>query len=116
MAFKKVATLDDLWGGEMMGLLVDGRKVLLVNIDDTIYAYENKCAHKGTPLSEGDLDGKVLICGTHQWEYDVCTGKGINPESARLMAFAVKVEGGDILVDVEQVQTVEASAIGESQG
>lgn len=106
MAFKKLATMDDLWGGEMMGVVVDGKKVLLVNIDDTIYAYEDKCAHKESPLSEGDLEGRVLTCATHQWEYDICTGKGVNPESACLNAFAVKVEGGDILVDVEQVKKV----------
>lgn len=114
MAFQKVATMDDLWGGEMVGLVVDGKKVLLVNIDDTIYAYEDKCAHKETPLSEGTLEGKTLICATHQWEYDVCTGKGINPASACLKTFAVKVEGGDIYVDVEQMQGV-ATVMGEGQ-
>ena len=105
MAFQKVATLDDLWSGEMRGLVVEGKKVLLLHIDDTIHAYENACPHKRTPLSQGSLDGKVLTCATHQWEFNACTGTGINPDSACLEAFAVKVENGDILVDVGQGQT-----------
>ena len=84
----------------MQGLVVDGRRVLLVNLDDTIYAYEDKCAHLGVALSKGHLRGTYLICRAHQWEYNLCTGRGHNPATACLRAFAVKVVHGDILVDV----------------
>jgi toluene monooxygenase system ferredoxin subunit len=100
MAFQKVATLGDFWSGEMRGLVVAGRKVLLINLDGIIYAYEDKCAHLGVPLSDGHLRGAHLTCRAHQWEYDLCTGKGCNPATARLRAFAVQVHHGDILVDV----------------
>jgi toluene monooxygenase system ferredoxin subunit len=100
MAFQKVATVDDLWSGEMLGLVVAGRKVLLVNLDGTIYAYEDKCAHLGVALSNGHLRGAHLTCRAHQWEYDLCTGGGRNPTTICLRAFAVKVEHGNILVDV----------------
>jgi toluene monooxygenase system ferredoxin subunit len=101
MAFQKVATLDDLWSGEKLGLVVAGRKVLLVNIDGTIYAYEDKCAHLGVALSDGHLHGTSLTCRAHHWEYDVCTGRGRNPATACLQAYAVRVDRGHILVDVE---------------
>lgn len=100
MAFQKAATLDDLWSGEMRGLVMHGRKVLLVNLDGTIYAYEDKCAHLGVALSNGHLCGAHLTCRAHRWEYDLCTGRGRNPATARLRTFAVKVVHGDILVDV----------------
>lgn len=99
MAFQKVATVDDLWSGEILGLVVAGRKVLLVNLDGTIYAYEDKCAHLGVALSTGHLRGALLTCRAHQWEYDLCTGRGRNPATTCLRAFAVKVEHGAILVD-----------------
>ena len=84
----------------MLGFVVAGRKVLLINLDGTIYAYEDKCAHLGVPLSHGHLRGAHLTCRAHRWEYDLCTGRGCNPATARLRAFAVKVDHGDILVDV----------------
>ncbi len=91
--------LADLWSGEKTSCLVDGKKILLVNIEDKIYAYEDRCAHQGVALSEGRLEGETLTCRAHHWEYDVCTGKGINPKSARLSGVSVKVQDGDILVD-----------------
>jgi toluene monooxygenase system ferredoxin subunit len=109
MAFQKVATLESLWSGEMTSVVVQEQQILLINIADTIYAYADVCPHKRTPLSEGSLDGRVLTCATHQWEFDVGTGIGINPDSACLEAFAVKVENGDILVDVEQTPTRDGS-------
>jgi nitrite reductase/ring-hydroxylating ferredoxin subunit len=43
-----------------------------------------------------------LTCRAHCWAYDVCTGRGHNPTTARLQAVAVRVDNRSILVDVEQ--------------
>jgi toluene monooxygenase system ferredoxin subunit len=100
MAFRKVATRDELWDGEMTVLEVDGQGVLLVNVDGGIHAYADSCPHLGTRLSRGSLRRNALTCSTHGWEFDVCTGQGINPKAACLESFAVKVENGDIFIDV----------------
>ena len=101
MAFRKVATLDELWDGEMTALEIEGHVVLLVNVDGGVHAYADSCPHLGTRLSQGSLQRPVLTCATHGWEFDVSTGQGINPRKACLDAFAVKVENGDILIDVD---------------
>ena len=100
MAFRKVATLDELWDGEMTVLEIEGHVVLLVNVDGGIHAYADSCPHLGTRLSQGSLQRNVLTCATHGWEFDASTGQGINPKTAGLESFAVKVENGDILIDV----------------
>jgi len=100
MAFRKVATLDELWDGEMTVLKIEGHVVLLVNVDGGIHAYADSCPHLGTRLSQGSLQRNVLTCATHGWEFDASTGQGINPKTACLESFAVKVENGDILIDV----------------
>lgn len=106
MAFQKIATLDELWSGEMMALQCEGQPVLLVNAGGTIRAYADACPHLGTRLSEGSLNAGVLACSTHHWEFDAHTGQGINPRTACLQSFAVQVENGDILVDVNEVNQV----------
>ncbi|HMJ50702.1 MAG TPA: Rieske 2Fe-2S domain-containing protein [Polyangiaceae bacterium] len=103
MTFGKAATLDELWIGEKLGVVVAGRPVLLVNVEGTICAYEDRCRHKGIALSLGKLEGHVLTCSVHGWIYDARTGAGINPASARLPRFPVRVEGDDILVEVAEV-------------
>lgn len=94
----------------MIGLEVDGSSILLVNVDDHIYAYADACPHQKSRLSEGTLIGKTLRCGRHHWEFDVRTGRGINPENACLKVIPVTVESGDILVDLDDENPTEAAA------
>jgi toluene monooxygenase system ferredoxin subunit len=100
MTFLKAATLDELWSGEMRGVIVGGTKVLLLNLDGNVLAYEDRCAHKGVELSKGRLHRTVLTCSAHSWEYDVASGRGLNPRHVCLRTFDVKLVGEDILVDV----------------
>lgn len=100
MAFTRLAALDALWGGELRGCVVDGRKVLVARLGSEVVAYEDRCAHLGVPLSEGRLDGDVLTCSAHEWTYELRTGRGVNPASACLKRFPVKVEDGQVWVDV----------------
>src|SRR5581483_2748256 len=81
--FSKAMPLRELWDGDMHACNVDGRKVLLIRNGDHVYAYEDRCAHLGLPLSDGYLHGCRL-----------------NPRNKHLTPFAVRVEDGVILVDV----------------
>ncbi len=110
MSFQRVASRADLWVGEMKGLVVDGVPVLLVALEDGVHAYEDRCAHKGVPLSQGRLVGARLTCSAHAWEYDVAAGCGVNPRRACLRGFPVAVEGDDILVDVAAAPGEDAPA------
>ena len=101
MSAMRVATLSDLWAGESLGLVVKGTKVLLVNVDGEVRAYEDRCAHLGGELSKGKLEGRVLTCWAHEWQYDAATGEGIRPRGVGLRQFCARVEGDDILVDVD---------------
>jgi len=116
MSLRKVASLDDLWSGEMMGLDVDGNSVLLINLDDHVYAYADACPHQKSRLSEGSLIGKTLRCASHHWEFDVCTGRGINPQSACLKVFPVSIESTDILLYLDDPSSAETSADRGNQG
>src|SRR5690349_4160266 len=102
MAFRRVCSADELWNGELRVVTVDARSVLLVKLEDVVYAYEDRCAHKGVPLSGGCLRGPALTCSAHEWVYDMTTGTGINPEGVRLRAFPLKLEDGAIWINVDE--------------
>jgi toluene monooxygenase system ferredoxin subunit len=101
MSFRRVVSAEELWEGEMVGVVLDGVKVLLLNVEGAVYAYEDRCAHKGVPLSTGGLEGRTLRCAVHGWEYDACSGRGLNPCGVRLRPLAVQVEHGEIRVDID---------------
>jgi nitrite reductase/ring-hydroxylating ferredoxin subunit len=48
MAFRPVIATAELWDGDMIARRVDGKDVLLVRLNEVVYAYENRCAHLGT--------------------------------------------------------------------
>jgi toluene monooxygenase system ferredoxin subunit len=101
MALQTVASLDDLWAGEMRGIVVGRTRLLLVHLDEGVFAYEDRCAHQGVPLSGGKLDGATLTCPAHEWQYDVRTGRGVNPKSACMRRFPLEIRDGRVFVDLE---------------
>ena len=106
MGFQKVAKIEDLWSGEVMGLEVNGERVLLVNVDNSIYAYADLCPHQNSRLSEGTLTEKILRCARHHWEFDVRSGSGVNPRNACLEMFPTRVDGEDILINMDDVRSL----------
>ena len=94
------ATIDDLWDGETLAVVVEGCEVLLVNIGGTVLVYEDRCPHLANPLSKGTVDGGVLTCAAHEWVFDIVAGTGVNPAGACLRRFPVRIDGDAILVDV----------------
>jgi toluene monooxygenase system ferredoxin subunit len=100
MSFARAAQASELWQGELRAVQVLGQKLLLVNLGDRIVAYVDRCPHLGVALSRGTLEGDVLRCSGHDWEFDVRSGKGLNPARACLQAVPTKVEGEDVLVEL----------------
>ena len=96
------ATLDELWDGEMLAVTVGAVDILLCNVDGEVFAYEDRCPHLANPLSNGALDPPVLTCAAHEWTFDVRTGDGVNPATARLRRFPVRIDGDTILVDLDR--------------
>jgi toluene monooxygenase system ferredoxin subunit len=101
-SWRAVATLDDLWEGEMMAVDVEGLAIVFVNIDGDVFAYEDRCPHLGTPLSRGYLDGASLMCAAHEWVFDCRLGRGINPANACLRSFDVRVDSDVISIRLER--------------
>ena len=93
-----VMEADDLWIGDMKAVDAGNEKLLLVNLDGNVRAYDDKCPHKGTPLSDGEFVDGVIVCPTHRWEFCARTGCGVNPVESRLTEHAVKLVDGKIMV------------------
>jgi len=98
--WRYAGTLDDIWSGEMRAVNLGSVDILLCNLGGTLVAYEDRCPHLANPLSEGVLSDGVLTCAAHEWEFDAQTGRGVNPASACLRRYPVRLDGERILVGV----------------
>ena len=78
-----------------------GDKVLCIaNVNGTISAMDNVCLHRGGPLGQGViLDGKV-VCPWHGWEWDPKTGQAVHNPNARITIYPLKIENGDVMVEI----------------
>jgi nitrite reductase/ring-hydroxylating ferredoxin subunit len=99
--WQRVASSDHLKAGEC-GEFVAGDKVIaLFNVDGKFYALDGICPHQGGPLGKGSLNGCVVTCPWHGFQFDVTTGQHQTSKSLVHPRFAVKIEDDAVWVDVE---------------
>ena len=97
----KVMNKSDVPRGTGSIVELGDKQVAVFCVEGQYYAIDNICPHRGGPLGEGDLEGTVVTCPWHGWEFDVTTGQSpINP-SACVKRFDVKIEGDDVFVQLD---------------
>lgn len=99
-AWRCAGTLDELWDGEMQAVSFGATSVVLCNVGGQVSAFADSCPHLASLLSEGSLSGEVLTCAAHEWAFNARTGQGINPATAALRRYPVRLDGDTILVDL----------------
>ena len=98
--FVKVAGVAEIPAGTMKEVEIGGKAIAVANVQGTFFAIDNICLHRGGPLAQGFLEGEVVECPWHGWQWSLKTGQcTFNPE-AKLETYEVKVEGSDVLVAV----------------
>jgi nitrite reductase (NADH) small subunit len=100
MAFVKVGALKLLRPGSAMQVEIGDNAVAVCNVGGILYAIDGICPHSGGPLGHGALDGPILTCPYHAREFDCRTGTSDTDGYLPLTTYPVKVEDGEILVDL----------------
>lgn len=67
-------------------------------LSDAYYAVDNRCPHRGGPLSEGIVHGSSVTCPLHNWVIDLATGKALGADEGCVSTIAVKVEAGRLFL------------------
>jgi len=95
--FVDLAETESLWDDEMESYDVGDEEVLLVKIDGEIHAYDAICPHQSISLVEGELEGGVLTCRAHEWQFDAVSGESVNPSGHCLARHDVRVTDDGIV-------------------
>jgi nitrite reductase/ring-hydroxylating ferredoxin subunit len=98
--YVRVASVSEVPAGTGRVVEANGRALALFNVDGRFYAMDNTCLHRGGPVGEGDLEGTIVTCPWHGFQYDVTTGRNVLDPDVGLEPFAVRVDGDDVLVAV----------------
>jgi len=97
----RICAVDECPPGEAREFVAGDRVIALFHVDGVYYALDGMCPHQGGPLGQGQLTGGVVTCPWHGWQFDVRTGQHRTNRSLIHPQFAVKVEGEEILVQLD---------------
>lgn len=71
------------------------------NADDEIFAIEDRCPHRGGPLSQGIVHGRRVTCPMHDWAIELSDGKAVAPDVGCAEHYSVTVKDGVISLHLE---------------
>jgi 3-phenylpropionate/trans-cinnamate dioxygenase ferredoxin subunit len=101
--FIPVATVDEVPPGGKKVVLVEGQPIALVNLDGTIYAFQDVCTHDGGPLAQGRIVGEEIECPRHGARFSIRTGQVTRlPACEPIETYSVRVEGKMILLCLDE--------------
>lgn len=100
MGLVKVASVNDLKDGEGKTVQANGKTIALFKQDGKFHAIDNTCKHQGGPLGEGSLEGNVVTCPWHGWQYDISSGESKTAPGIKVIPYKVEVQGDDVMVEV----------------
>jgi nitrite reductase (NADH) small subunit len=95
-----VARAEEVPPGTARVVKAGDRDLALFNVDGEFYATQGQCLHLKGPLGDGGLDGPVITCPWHGWQYDVRTGENEFDRAIQLETFEIVVENGDVKIAV----------------
>ncbi|SNR48661.1 nitrite reductase small subunit NirD [Paracoccus sediminis] len=95
-----IGSLDDIpRQGARLVKTVQGCIAVFRTADDRVFALDDRCPHKGGPLSEGIVHGDRVTCPLHNWVFDLNSGQAQGADEGSVQTFAAKVQGGRVLID-----------------
>src|SRR5262249_26041120 len=101
MSFTKLASQSDLPPINSAKEFSCGNKEICVaNVNGTYSALDNTCLHMGGPLGQGTIENGKVVCPWHGWAYDPSTGAASHNPNAKVSVYPLKIENGDVLIQL----------------
>ncbi|MDR4481520.1 MAG: Rieske 2Fe-2S domain-containing protein [Nitrospira sp.] len=93
-----VAQAEEIPPGTCRTVEIEGIFLALCNVDGIFRAVDNTCPHAGGPLGEGCMDGEIIECPWHGWQFNVRTGERPQNPEIRVACVEVRVQGTNVQV------------------
>ena len=106
--YVRAAGKSEIALGKMKKVTLEGKEILIANVNGNYYAVGSECTHFGGDLSEGVLENNIVTCPNHKARFDVTTGKVVSPPAEaldrpdieNLPKYLVKADNQNILIKI----------------
>ena len=83
---------------------INGQQIAMFSVDGELFAFDDACPHVGASLGSGKLEGKLVTCPAHQWQFDITTGECITvdrcDDGCYVDTYPVKIENDKIILSL----------------
>jgi nitrite reductase (NADH) small subunit len=69
--------------------------------DDQVFAIDDRCPHKGGPLSQGIVHGDRVSCPLHGWNIALDSGRAIAPDEGCAARHEVRIDDGWVMIRLD---------------
>ena len=103
MSWIDIGALEDIpRQGARVVKTAHGCVAVFRTLDDQVFALDDRCPHKGGPLSQGLVHGKQVTCPLHSWQISLENGEALAPDEGCAHKYPAKVENGRVLLCLEK--------------
>lgn len=76
-----------------------GRIAVFRTADDRVFAIDDRCPHRGGPLSQGIVHGAQVTCPLHNWVLSLETGLAQGADEGAVRTYPLRSENGRLFID-----------------
>lgn len=99
-----LAALEDIPRLGAVRIMAAGLRIAVFRTgSDTVHALEDRCPHKGGPLSDGMVHGNCVTCPLHNWTISLETGQAQGADAGSVRTFRTEIRDGRVLIDLTQL-------------
>lgn len=101
-----VAAAAEIAEGQRKIVQVDSLSIGVFHHDGGWYAVRNSCIHRGGPVATGKLEGDILTCPWHGFQFNLRTAQCVADPKAELDRYTVTIVDGQVHLQVPDAASV----------
>ena len=104
--FVKVGVKNDFPSNQTKGIQVNGQEVAIAHWNGKLTAFENRCSHAESLLTECEIEDGQVTCPLHGAQFDVMTGAAMTlPAVHPIKKHELKTEGEYVWLKLNNADT-----------
>ena len=75
--YVEAGKVSEISNGQMKHVEINGKEIVIANLDGKFYAFAERCGHMNARLSRGNINQNIVTCPFHAAKFDITSGKKI---------------------------------------
>ncbi|MEM8605263.1 MAG: NifU family protein [Cyanobacteria bacterium P01_H01_bin.121] len=100
--WRLVTSLAEIPDQGTLAIKQEGHKLLLSRQGEAVQCFQNACSHLGVPIDGGEIEGNILTCPYHGFQFELDSGHCLTAPAVPLRPYPVQVQQGQVFVQLDR--------------